>query len=123
MQAVLSYPEFLLAALCGLVLLFQRGRNSQMHLPQWLSRPALALVVALPRSYTSWLQRIAVWAGFRNNYSYGLLCAAKCYSSIVSLLLVFLLPLYVVLILGVLVFFVPDVLVLILSKRRQQSIR
>jgi tight adherence protein C len=124
MQAVLSYPEFLLAALFGLALFFQRGgKSSPVHFPQWLSRPAVALVLALPHSYTSWLQQIAVWAGFRNNYAFGVLCAAKCYASFVSLLLVFLLPLYAVLLLGVLVFVVPDAVVLILSKRRQQAIR
>lgn len=122
--AVLETPEFIFAAILGLVLLqFQGDDSTDWNVPQWLSIPAVAAVSSLPASYVIWLQKTQTWSGWRNNSAFGKLASLKIYGCILSFLTALFLPFWVVPFIVLTVFFSPDGVMHLIARKRQQQIR
>jgi tight adherence protein C len=122
--ALLNYPEFFLAGLLSLFVLIGAGSEKQgMHWPSWLSTPAVAVLSLLPEDYLNWIRKTLMFAGWRNNLSFGDFASWKLYPSLISLLASAFVPLHVVLELLLFAFFSPDLILAGLVKRRQHQIR
>jgi tight adherence protein C len=121
--AFLEYPEFLVAGLLSLVVLLGLSQESEWHWPGWLAQPAKSCLQFAPQGYLLWIAKSLVQANWRNNLSFGDFASYKVYLPLVSLLLLFLLPLYAVIITAFVVFWLPDLIVFISKARRQQQIR
>ncbi|MBI2811834.1 MAG: type II secretion system F family protein [Candidatus Melainabacteria bacterium] len=121
----LEYPEFFLAALAGGLFFFLNRSTSatNLYLPTFITEPAVTVVSAMPAKYVTWLMRLQNWCGWRSNTAFGLLSSVKVYVPILLLgLLAFVGP-AVTLPLVLVSFFVPDVVLAITAKRRQEQIR
>ncbi len=123
--AILNYPEFLVALLLSACyLLFgSKFKTEQLSLPNWLTEPAVVTLSALPATYVNWLTRMQIYCGWRSNSAFGVLSACKFYSPLLILLSALVLPIYLSAVLSVISFFVPDMIVYVMAKRRQQQIR
>ncbi len=122
---LLEYPEFFLAALAGGLFFFLNRSTSaaDLYLPTFITEPAVTVVSAMPAKYVTWLMRLQNWCGWRSNTAFGLLSSVKVYAPILLLgLLAFVGP-AVTLPLVLVSFFVPDVVLAINAKRRQEQIR
>jgi len=118
-----QYPEFLVATLLGLMLLrVGPDMKQSWRLPQWLAGPARDCLLSFPESYVSWLTRMQIWAGWRNNSRVGDLASAKVYPSLLSVLCAAVVPLPAVPLLVGLVFFLPDLIVFFVARIRQRKI-
>lgn len=121
----LEYPEFLLAALAGGLFFFLNRTTSgtNLYLPTFITEPAVTVVSAMPAKYVTWLMRLQNWCGWRSNTAFGVLSAVKVYAPILLLgLLAFVGP-AVTLPVVLASFFVPDAVLAITAKRRQEQIR
>jgi len=136
MHGIFEYPEFLLAGVLVLVSFVlmprlerapegaaPRIRGNGFGLPGALSQPAIALISLLPASYLIWLQRMQLWAGWRNNSAFATLCAVKVATSFVALLSSFVIPPLFSFGLTFVLFFIPDIFVLAAVQKRQQQIK
>ncbi|MDZ4836481.1 MAG: type II secretion system F family protein [Candidatus Melainabacteria bacterium] len=120
-----NYPEFLVALLlsvCYFLLGAKKNAKAAM-LPSWLTEPATAAISCLPPSYVGWLGRLQTYSGWRTNTAFGALSSAKFYPPCLVLFSAVILPVPAAIALSLLSFFVPDVIMIVLSKRRQQQIR
>ncbi|MGD9682901.1 MAG: type II secretion system F family protein [Candidatus Obscuribacterales bacterium] len=126
---ILQYPELFAAFILGLVMVLRgRGKSDAASgatpvVPVWLSAPATALLSGTPARYRQWLQRMQVWSGYRSNTAFGVLASLKVYLPLLTILAGLVLPLWAVLILALLSFFVPDAALLMISRRRRQRIK
>lgn len=121
--AIASYPEFLLAALAGLILLWSSRKDTVTpHFPAWLAQPAKACLHLMPERYLAWMENSLLHADWRSRESFGDFACFKCCLPILFLFLAAITPLYVVLPLTVAGWFVPDLILLICVKRRRQEI-
>lgn len=124
LAAILETPEFIIAALVGLVMFrLPQGSRAGLVVPQWLFQPAVSLIVALPRKYVVWVQKRQLWSGWRTNTAFGELCSIKVYGAIALLLSGLFLPVYAALSISAIFFFVPDLVIAVLAFRRQNQIR
>ena len=121
--AFFEYPEFLVAGLLGLVVLLGLSQDNESHWPGWLAQPAKSCLQLAPSSYVLWITSSLVQANWRSNLSFGDFASFKIYLPLISLLLLFLVPLYAVLPIAVVVFWLPDLVVLVSKQRRQMQIR
>ncbi len=120
-----DYPEFFLAALAGAIffMLNRTATGFRVFLPTFITEPAVTVVSALPAGYVTWLMRSQNWSGWRSNTAFGVLASVKIYVPILLLsLLTFVEPL-IVLPVALIAFFVPDIVIAVNAKRRQQQIR
>jgi len=120
--ALLNYPEFILAGLVGIFLLFDMGKEQEIHWPQWLADPAMSCLNFAPVSYLAWLHKNLLQAGWRNPYSLGDFASLKLYLPLISLMLSFVLPLHLVCIAAITACFLPDLILSLALKRRQRQI-
>ncbi|MCA9801815.1 MAG: type II secretion system F family protein [Cyanobacteria bacterium HKST-UBA02] len=126
---ILQYPELFAAFILGLVMVLRgRGESGTASgatpvVPVWLSAPATALLSGTPGRYRQWLQRLQVWSGYRSNTAFGVLASLKVYLPLLMILAGLVLPLWAVLILALLSFFVPDAVLFMISRRRKQRIK
>lgn len=120
-----EYPEFFLAALAGgLFFIFnQTAASTRFFLPSVVTEPAVTVVSALPANYVTWLMRSQNWSGWRSNTAFGVLASIKVYVPILLLSLLTFFPPLGVLALMLVAFVLPDVVIAINAKRRQQRIR
>jgi pilus assembly protein TadC len=119
----MQYPEFVLAGLLGfLVLLGSAQGRDGLHFPPLLAEPAKSCLSLASHNYLSWIHRMRVQADLRSNLSLGDFASFKLYLPLLSLLLLFVLPLYAVVLLAVVAFFAPDAVLSIRVKRRQLEI-
>lgn len=123
--AILNYPEFLIALvlsacylLCG-----SKLKADQLIAPTWLTEPAIVTLSALPRAYINWLTRMQTYAGWRANTAFGVLAACKFYSPLLIFLTALVLPIYLSVVLSIVSFFVPDMILYVVARRRQQQIK
>lgn len=123
MQAILQYPEFIVAGLLTLFVLKKQAEQTRIHAPVLVSAPAFALLRLLPIAYIEWLQRWQNWAGWRSNSAFADLAACKLLLSLAAMLLAFLIPPVIALVIAALVFFAPDLLLVSKTRKRQQVIR
>ena len=120
-----EYPEFFLAALAGALffLLNKTATGARLFLPTFLTEPAVTVVSALPAGYVTWLMRSQNWSGWRSNTAFGVLASLKIYIPILLLSLLTVVEPLIVATLALVAFFVPDVVIALNAKRRQQQIR
>ncbi|MBZ0189152.1 MAG: type II secretion system F family protein [Candidatus Obscuribacterales bacterium] len=121
----LQYPEFALALLLGTLMFFckKNPASKARRLPSWLTAPATAIVSSFPAKYVRWLLKLQIWSGFRSNTAFGGLSAIKVFIPFLIVLSGMILPLWAVLILAPISFFIPDLTLLFLSRRRRQRIK
>lgn len=119
-----QYPEFFIAALLGIFVMLQNKAGTKSNtIPTWLTAPSLTILKRLPEGYLRWLVKLQLWSGWRSNTAFGALSVAKIYPSLGVLILGAVLPIWLVLILSVLLFFVADCILLMLSKKRINRIK
>ncbi len=122
--AFFEYPEFWLAALLSLVVLVLGvGQETESHSPGWLAKPARTFLLLFPEKYLARTNRLLIQAGWRNNLIFGDFASVKLYLPFLSLFLLFVLPLYVVLAIVLVLWFIPDVVLAVCVTRRQNEIR
>jgi tight adherence protein C len=125
--ALFEYPEFILAMLLGFLVLFKLRREQEQqqnhHVPAWLAQPAKAFLSLSPNSYLSWINKQLLQANWRSELSFGDFSSFKIYVPLLSLFFVLLLPLYAVCIIAIASFFLPDLILFLCVKHRQQEIR
>jgi tight adherence protein C len=128
---IFDYPEFWAFGFLAFLLLYLKSTSSVgksrasagVHAPRMISLPAMAVVKSLPQSYVKRIHRMQNWANWRANIAFQDFSAIKLMLAIVSLVSAIYLPLYQTMILAITLFFVPDLVLLVLVKRRQQQIR
>ncbi len=121
--AILEYPEFLAALVLGLVVLLGLSQESEWHWPGWLAQPAKSCLQILPESYLLWIAKSLVQANLRSNLSFGDFASFKIYLPLLSLVLLFVMPLYAVIAAAFFTFWLPDLFVIVSVRRRQIQIR
>ncbi len=123
--AIFNYPEFFIAILLSICyLLFgNRAKTQHLILPSWLTEPATAALLAMPKGYANWLARLQTYSGWRSNTAFGALSASKFYPPFIVLLSAIVLPIALAVLLSAITYFVPDMILLIVSGRRQKQIR
>lgn len=122
-QSIFAYPEFIIAAILGIVMLRSNRESESEGLPSWFTQPATTIMGAMPNGYLKWLHKRQVWAGWRTNSAFGALAAGKIYIPLLMVIAGLIAPLWVVPLLMVLTFFIPDLLVTAMSSRRKQKIK
>jgi tight adherence protein C len=122
MQLVLSYPEFFVATMLGLALLFRSVLEGSSKLNKPLLDAAKAVVYLMPERYLASLQRNQIWAGWRSPRAVAMLCAIKLYPAFVLGLAAGLLHPLAGLVIGLIAFFVPDVVVYTRRSTRQREV-
>lgn len=124
LAALIETPEFLIAALVGLFMLrLPAGGGIGLNIPQWLVIPATQTISCLPASYLEWLELRQIWSGWRSNTAFGELASLKVYGSLSLLLSGLFLPVWGAAMVAVGFFFLPDAVMLVTSRRRQEEIR
>jgi Flp pilus assembly protein TadB len=121
--ALLNYPEFFLAGLLSLVVLFVQGTATTGHWPVWLSSPSLAALYLLPSSYLAWLRKMLIYADWRSNSSPGDFACWKLYPCLLSLLAFAFLPPQAACAIPLIAFWAPDMVLFFLVRKRQQEVR
>ena len=106
---LLNYPEFILAAVASIVIIFALIAEQEWHWPQFLVEPAVSCLLLCPSSYITWIEKSLIQTGWRGSYSLSDFAGWKIYLPLLSLLLAFVLSPYIVLTLAVILFFVPDI--------------
>ena len=119
----LDYPEFVLAALAGGIFLLFGIQNGQISVPGWMSAPSVSIISLLPEKYLHWLSQKLMWSGWRSNTAFGVLATAKIFLPFITLLMFFLILQPVLLLVSVSLFFLPDIVLVQSSKRRQEKIK
>jgi len=120
----MRYPEFILAALAGLLFfLLPKNRNAKLSLPDHISAPALTIVSALPQRYFDWLARMQTWAGYRGTRAFAQLSALKVYTCLLSLASLSFLPVWQSLLLALFVFFAFDAYLFVRANQRREQMR
>jgi tight adherence protein C len=122
MQFVLSYPEFFVATMLGVALLFRSMFESTSRVSGPLLDVAKTVVYLMPERYLAWLLRIQTWSGWRGPRAVGMLCAAKFYPACTLAILSALIHPLASLVVGLIAFFVPDVVVFARCRKRQTAI-
>ncbi len=122
---IFEYPEFFLAALAGGLFFFltKTGDSGRFYLPTLITEPAVSIISALPAKYVTWLMQLQNWSGWRSNTAFGQLSAIKVFLPILLLGTLAFLRLEITLAIVLASFFVPDAVLAITTKRRQQQIR
>ena len=124
MQMLFQYPEFMLAVVLLLLILFSSGREQgELHWPSWLAQPAKSCLSLAPDSYLLWINKSLTYAGWRNNLSFGDFAAYKMYLPFLAVFFSLFMPLYAVIALAALVWFAADLFLIACVKKRQISIR
>jgi tight adherence protein C len=123
---LLEYPEFILAAVAGGALLVVNSRQpagaTGWDIPVWLSDMGTSLVGFLPAGYGAWLSKKLLWSGYRNNSSLGTMLSIKVIATLLVTLTALFLPVYAILLAMPAAFVIPDLVLLIMCKRRQKQI-
>ena len=128
---IFDYPEFWAVGFLALLLLYIKSvapadatrSGAGFHAPQIIVVPAMTVVKSLPQAYVKRIHRMQNWAGWRANIAFQDFAAIKLMLSLVSIVSAIYLPLYQAIILAIVFFFLPDLVLLVLVKRRQQQIR
>jgi pilus assembly protein TadC len=121
-NALLEYPEFLLAGLLGLAAIISSSKREERHWPELLAQPAKTVLSLAPESYISYMSKLLMYADWRNNQSFGDFASYKFYSVLFSLVFLPFMPLYAVLCIMLFCWFLPDLILYICVKRRQSEI-
>lgn len=123
MAIFMQYPEFFLAGFLGILLMFGSQEGERFHCPGWLAQPAKSILSVCPVRYVEWINRMLMFAGWRNNLALGDLAATKFYPPVICLLLSFVFPIWIVVPAAVALWFVPDLGLTIVVNHRQTSLR
>src|SRR6516225_6417773 len=120
--AVFDYPEFFMAALLGFLLLASGRREKELHFPYWFAQAATASLSFLPASYFRWVNCKLMCAGWRTKESFGNFASLKLSLTLVSLLFAFWAPLYAMAGSALIVWLLPDVILIATVNKRQREI-
>ncbi len=123
MAVFLQYPEFFLAGFLGIIVMVGSQESGKLHFPGWLAQPAKSVLHLAPERYLAWINLMLTYAGWRNNMALGDIAAAKLYSSLTCLCLSFFFPAFAVIPAALIVWFIPDLVLLIIIRNRQSQIR
>ncbi len=120
-QVLFQYPEFLVALLLGAVCLcYPRKTPHETDVPA-MAALAVSICAVLPAKYQEWLSRNQNQAGLRSRSAVSTFACWKVYPAMFTPLLGLLLPLYVVPVVAMVFFSMPDLWLLIaVGKRRRQ---
>ncbi len=130
-QFLTSYPELIAALFLSLALAFKltfwggaaaNSADSIFSLPYIIVEPASYVMRMFPGSYLTWLQERLNYAGLRNNTYFGTVCAAKFYPLLLGSFLFLVVHPAFALVGSVVLFFVADIILAILAKRRQRAL-
>ncbi|MBI4533704.1 MAG: type II secretion system F family protein [Candidatus Melainabacteria bacterium] len=123
MVNVLDYGEFIVACVLGLVWYVLNIQGyTHSHVPAWLGEPAKRCLLKMPHSYVAWLVRMQTWAGRAGNSALADIAFFKILLTLLCLVLWAVLLLPVVLLMASGTFFVPDLVVYLLARRRKKEI-
>jgi tight adherence protein C len=122
MQLVASYPEFILATVVGIALLFRALLEGTSRVSMTLRDAARSIVYLMPERYLAWLQRNQMWAGWRSATAFSTLASIKVYSAMVLGFVVGLIHPLIGLAFALMVFFVPDAVVASRRYARQREV-
>lgn len=124
---LMQYPELVVAFVLGIFMLFKNNGGarslSDLNFPAWLTNPCVTILSRLPESYLKWLQKIQLWAGWRNNTAFGALAAIKICSTLLAVLIGGLINIWVQITLSVLGFFFIDGIIFLLANKRRKEIK
>jgi tight adherence protein C len=123
-QLLLQNPEFLMAGLLALFMLFLPRKNEERaeKSANIFEEIALTLLMQLPEKYKSFLIKRMQWAGRRGTKELARFAAMKVYPAIASLLLGLILPLPIVAVAFLAAFFAADFELRSAVKKRQAEI-
>ncbi len=124
---LLKYPEIACASIIAMLMLIMGARQNEdargFHLPAYLAEPAKALLMIMPHRYLLWLNRSLVQGNLRSNMSFGDFAGAKLYLPLLTLILTFWCPAYVVVIAALLLHFVPEAYLALRVRQRRTQIK
>src|SRR5271167_4164551 len=92
--AIFEYPEFIMAAVLGLLVLIGARKQEEVHFPGWYAEAAKACLSFAPVRYLSWINRSLMYAGWRNQHSFGDFASLKLSFTLASLLFALYAPPY-----------------------------
>lgn len=122
MQFVLQYPEFLLAAMLGVLFAGRTIFDGTSAVGNALLDAAKAVVYLLPERYLAILQRNQMWSGWRGARAVSALCAVKLYPSmLLAFATAFFHPMAGFFV-GIVAFFAPDIYVFARKTSRQREL-
>jgi tight adherence protein C len=123
---LLQYPEFVLAGAVGVAFFVTSARHGattgSFEVPIWVTDAGATVAGVLPAGYSSWLNKRLVWSGYRGTSATGTFLFIKTICALAMSLAGLFAPLWLVVLLVPVLFFIPDVVLLILCKRRQKEI-
>jgi len=123
MALVLQYPEFIAAIVCALAVLLAPSEGQNFSWPSWFAAPSSALLKQFSESYILWINKTLVYAERRNNLAFSAFASTKLFLCLMSLVSAIFLPLHYALLLAAVAYFVPDLLLSLSARRRQDQIR
>lgn len=122
MNLLFQYPELVLAGVLSAALLLRRENAGTEPFVALLLDAAKALVYLLPERYLAWLQRNQVCAGWRYQRAFAGLCAVKVYPTILLGALAFVFSPSLSLLVGAILFMIPDAVVFSVCRQRKAQI-
>ena len=123
MAIFLQYPEFLLCGFLGIIVMLGSRQPGQLHCPGQLAQPAKSVLLLAPEAYCAWINQKLTYAGWRNNMALGDIAAAKLYTALLVLCLTAFFPAWAVIPAAFVVWFIPDLVLLLLVENRQRQVR
>lgn len=122
MQFVLQYPEFVVAGMLAVLLAARAIFDGTSKVGNAFLDAAKSVVYLLPERYLAILQRNQMWSGWRGPRAVPILCSIKLYPAMmVSFALGLFHPLLGIFV-GIVTFFIPDLVVFIMRTNRQREI-
>lgn len=118
MTFIIEYPEFVLAILAAFTLLL-RSLSDTHTIRHGYMNAAMSLVEKLPVKYVVFLRQINRWSG---SDDYAGFCGKKLYFALAALILSCLISPLLALALGLIAFFIPDLIAMSTAKKRQREI-
>ncbi|MBY0545796.1 MAG: type II secretion system F family protein [Candidatus Obscuribacterales bacterium] len=126
-QALLQYPEFIVALVLGAICLLVPQSREVVADPQEKTASTLgvfaySLSSLLPQTYQQWLTNNQIRAGWRGRNAVCRFYSWKLYPAIVSGILALWLPLLAVLLVSIFLFFIADLWLVVSVNRRRREI-
>ncbi len=119
---ILRYPEFILAGLLGLVMLSSSATQSDWHSPDQLARVAKSFLMFAPEKYLAWMHKSFIWANWRSNFAFGDFATIKLLLPFIAFIFAAMIPLHLLCLFALVLFFIPDIFLTIFVKHRQREI-
>jgi tight adherence protein C len=122
MQFVATYPEFFIATMFGVALIFRAVLDGTSQLSKTLRDAAKSIVYLMPERYLAWLQRNQTWAGWRSGTAFSTLASVKVYASMIIGFVLGMVHPAIGIAVALIVFFIPDAVVASRRFARQREV-